>query len=179
MTLFARVHAWYFEAGICSLSDAIILDVLSRRPCHGYDRLNEAAGGWSRRWFFLSSRETIEGYPGWQARMDVRVGNKWSCRHRSLSASSRGYIYTELKLVMYPKKSSRGGLVLTRPQAIVSAMPGHRVSSDYSWFWSPHLGSGYYDTRVSPARVSRMSLARHRHLTSATMGPNTADIESR
>lgn len=103
--------------------------------------------------------------PGWQARTSVRVGNKWSCRHRSLSASSRGYIYTELKLVMYPKKSSRGGLVLVQLGRSSSAAPGHRVSSDYSWFWSPRLGSGYYDTRDSPARVSRMSLARHRRLT--------------
>lgn len=114
----------------------------------------------------ISTRETIEGYPRWQARMNVCTGNKWSCRHRSLSASSRGYIYTELKLVMYPKKSSRGGLVLARPgRSPAAAAPGHCVSSDYSWFWSPRLGSGYYDTRDSPARVSGMSLAGHRHLT--------------
>lgn len=76
-----------------------------------------------------------------------------------------------------PEEEPCGGLVLAAPGRSPAAAPRHRVSSDYSWFWSPRLGSGYYDTRDSPARVFRMSLAGHRRLTPAT-GPNIADIES-
>lgn len=77
------------------LSDAIILNILSRHPCHGYDRLNEAAGEWSRRWFLelILATERSKPFP----RLAVRGGNKWSCRRRSLSANSRGYIYSDLE----------------------------------------------------------------------------------
>lgn len=77
------------------LSDVIILNILSRHPCHGYDRLNEAAGGWSRRWFLelILATERSKPFP----RLAVRGGNKWSCRRRSLSANSRGYIYMNLE----------------------------------------------------------------------------------
>lgn len=134
-----------------------------------------------------AGRDRKAGLPRLAARTCTHGGNKWSCRQRSLSASSRGYIYTKRNLVMYPKKSSlsRGGDSPWRGRERSSCLPTPRPRQDdtpcrlITRDSDPPcvcvcvcvFGSGYSDTRDSPARVS---LAGRRHLTLPT-GP---DIES-